>query len=163
MSHAGWCSITQNFKDSKRDIKLPIRAFPITIVIQIYKKKFDSTNRRAIITSWRMFHLWETSIAFWTLWSYDDATQHKTPSVCTELARSKTVGKIKRMRCCGTRTKVSWGMSNIVAQQGKNPFKDEAIYDIRCRHGRWNQSNCCCGDSDSRSGSTTRKRRRCII
>jgi hypothetical protein len=58
---------------------------------------------------------------------YDDATQHKTPSVCTELARSKTFGKIKRRRCCGTRAKVSWGMSNIVVQQGKSPFKDETI------------------------------------
>ena len=89
--------------------------FRYTIVIQIYKKKPDCTNRRTIITSWRMFHLWETSIAFWTLWSYDDVTQHKIPSVCTELVRSKTFGKIKRRRCCGTRAKVLWGMSNIFA------------------------------------------------
>jgi hypothetical protein len=53
--------------------------------------------------------------------------------VCTKLARSKTFGKIKRRRCCGIRAKVSWGMSNIVAQQGKNPFKDETIDDRRCR------------------------------
>jgi hypothetical protein len=48
--------------------------------------------------------------------SYDDATQHKTPSVCTELARSKTFGKIKCRRCCGTRAKVWWGMSNIFTE-----------------------------------------------
>jgi hypothetical protein len=36
--------------------------------------------------------------------------------VCTELARSKTFGKIKRRRCCGTRAKVSWGMSYIFAE-----------------------------------------------
>ena len=39
-------------------------------------------------------------------------------------------------RYCGIRAKVSWGMSNIVAQQGKSPFKDETIDDRRCRRRR---------------------------
>jgi hypothetical protein len=50
---------------------------------------------------------------------------------------AKTFGNIKRRRCCGTRAKASWGMSNIVAQQGKSPFKDETIDDRRCRRRRW--------------------------
>jgi hypothetical protein len=40
-------------------------------------------------------------------------------------------------------------------------FKDETINDRRCRRWRWNQSDCFCGVSDSRSGNTTRKHRMC--
>jgi hypothetical protein len=80
------------------------------------------------LSSWQIKHFDQSVLCFsWadkesrilfdihvvTKWSYDDATQHKTPSVCTELARSKTFGKIKCRRCCGTRAKVWWGMSNI--------------------------------------------------
>ena len=63
------------------------------------------------------------------------------PSVCTELARSETFGKIKMF---GSRAKVSSCMLDIVAQQGRGDAD---------ANGEINKI-VFCGVSDSYSGST---------
>ena len=68
------------------------------------------------------------------------------PSVCTELARPETFGKIKM---CDQRTKVSSCMPDIVVQQGKIQVKDEKT------QTQWrDQQYCFCGVKDSYSGNT---------